>query len=60
MNKEFIDMNQVYYGDSFTFKCIESFTKMGNTSNTEDGNKVQCLDSGFWDLGDLRCIGKEF
>jgi len=45
------------YGASFVFECEREFTLKGN--NSDAGKKVTCLENGRWDLGGLRCIGKE-
>ena len=45
------------YGASFVFACQPGFTLMGN--NSDAGKNVKCLENGRWDLGGLRCIGKE-
>ena len=55
--KELTDTTKIYYNDSFIFECQESFTLMGGSNDNKNSAVVRCMDTGFWDLGDLRCIG---
>ena len=58
--KQVTGATKFYYNDSFIFECDESFKLMGSSNNTNDGSVVRCMEDGYWDLGDLRCIGVNF
>ncbi|XP_055866862.1 sushi, von Willebrand factor type A, EGF and pentraxin domain-containing protein 1-like isoform X2 [Biomphalaria glabrata] len=44
------------YGSSFIFKCKGNFMIQGQSSISRT-SVVTCMSSGFWDFGDLRCMG---
>lgn len=48
-------LDSTKYNSVFTFKCIDGFTLIGNSS--QGTNVVRCMENGRWGLGSLRCAG---
>ena len=46
-----------YYDNSFSLSCLTGFTLVGD-NNASDATSIKCLAEGYWDLGNLACVGE--